>query len=464
MKDSESPRSGILDCGNGSASFYCNDFNFYIMNNFVKREDTYYPQDTFSLKTDNQFIHGLTHDGQSIAIFVGDTNTSSLTSVFELQTSAYLVQCSNRTDCNWDSFDSIEFCGGVLNNLFSYRNISVTYIPGGYTVKDDDYMLSDSIGTPYGNIEVDIGWYTAHNVNPKELTASQNTAYMRFIFEKPLSLEDIFKNIETARSLVKFMSYRDNVEFDSINLQKRYMLDTPDGTIEDFYNDAQVFIRNNFAPSQKRPIDSICFDDLGTHVFSLLHMLYEDKSHNPLHFLEFLPNSDEAAKWISSEHIREIATFIECETYQSSQKSDSKSKKLFDDSVRLKNLISKFKQTLYQDESENGTLPENVHQLLERKLNTIAFPSRDSDFCLYEAYKDITYNILPYCKKFLTANDTKEFRKYRNDETHGNYGLLNFNIGITGLYLVATGYCSILHRAGVDDATLKQLCNKHFLC
>lgn len=54
MKDSESPRSGILDCENGSASFYCNDFNFYIMNNFVKREGTYYPQDTFSL------------DGQSV--------------------------------------------------------------------------------------------------------------------------------------------------------------------------------------------------------------------------------------------------------------------------------------------------------------------------------------------------------------------------------------------------------------
>ena len=467
MKDSVSPRTGILEHPDGSASFYGKDFDFHITNNHASRKKIYEKTDMYSLVPENQFLQGLTHDGHSIAIYVGETNTFSLQSSvpFHLCTSAYLVQVSNIVGKpDWSYFDGIEFCGGMLNNLFSYRNISANYIPGGYTVKDDDYILNDSIDTPYGNIDVSIGWFTTHNVKPKELTASQNTAYMRFIFKKPVSLEDAFKNIETARSLVKFMSYRDNVEFDSIYLLKRDMLDTPDGPIENFYNDAQIFIQNDFTPSQKRPVDSICFDELGTHVFSLLHMFYESKSHNPLHFLEFLPSSDESAKWISSKHIREIAKFIECETCQSSQKRDQKSEKLFDDSVRLKNLISKFKQVLSQDESENGAFPENVHQHLERNLNKIAFPSRNSDFSLYEAYKNITYNVISDCQKFLTSDDIKKFRKYRNDETHGNYGLLNFNIGITGLYLVATGYCSILHRAGVDDATLEKLCNKHFLC
>lgn len=463
MKDCESPRSGILDCENGSASFYCNDFNFYIMNNFVKREDTYYLHDAFSLKTDNQFIHGLTHDGNSIAIFVGDANTSLLTSIFELQTSAYLVQCSNNIDCNWDYFDGIAFRGGILNNLFSYHNISATYSPGGYTVKDDDYMLSGSVDTPYGNIDVDIGWYTAHNVKPKELTASQNTGYMHFTFEKPISMDDAFKNIETARSLVKFMSYRDNVEFDSIYLQKREMLDTPDGPVENFYDDAQVFIRHDSTPSEKNSLNSICFDELRDNTFALLRMIYEDKPSNSIHFLDFLPTSDEAAKWITGGFIRDVATFAECEFHQTTQWRDSKSKKSFDDYARIQSLISKFEQTLSQDEFDHGSLSENTRQAIMRNLKKIALPSKNTDFDLYEAYKHITYNIIPHSPKILTENDIKEFREYRNGKAHGKRVLLNTNIGITSLYLVASGYCSILHRAGVDDTTLMQLCNKHFL-
>jgi len=98
-----------------------------------------------------------------------------------------------------------------------------------------------------------------------------------------------------------------------------------------------------------------------------------------------------------------------------------------------------------------------------RNLKKIALPSKNTDFDLYEAYKHITYNIIPHSQKILTENDIKEFREYRNGKAHGKHVLLNTNIGITSLYLVASGYCSILHRAGVDDATLEQLCNKHFL-
>ena len=466
MKDSVSPRTGILEHPDGSASFYGKDFDFHITNNHASRKKIYEKTDMYSLVPENQFLQGLTHDGHSIAIYVGETNTFSLPSSapFHLCTSAYLVQVSNIVGKpDWSYFDGIAFRGGILNNLFSYHNISATYSPGGYTVKDDDYMLSGSVDTPYGNIDVDIGWYTAHNVKPKELTASQNTGYMHFTFEKPISMDDAFKNIETARSLVKFMSYRDNVEFDSIYLQKREMLDTPDGPVENFYDDAQVFIRHNSTLSEKSPLNSICFDELRDNTFALLRMIYEDKPSNSIHFLDFLPTSDEAAKWITGGFIRDVATFAECEFHQTTQWRDSKSKKSFDDYARIQSLISKFEQTLSQDEFDHGSLPENTRQAIMRNLKKIALPSKSTDFDLYEAYKHITYNIIPHSPKILTENDIKEFREYRNGKAHGKHMLLNTNIGITSLYLVASGYCSILHRAGVDDATLEQLCNKHFL-
>ena len=37
MKDPEAPRTGIIECEKGSASFYMNDFSFCFMNNTIKR-------------------------------------------------------------------------------------------------------------------------------------------------------------------------------------------------------------------------------------------------------------------------------------------------------------------------------------------------------------------------------------------------------------------------------------------
>ena len=37
MKDSKAPRTGIIECEKGSASFYMNDFSFCFMNNAIER-------------------------------------------------------------------------------------------------------------------------------------------------------------------------------------------------------------------------------------------------------------------------------------------------------------------------------------------------------------------------------------------------------------------------------------------
>lgn len=466
MKDSISPRTGILECNNGSASFYEKNFEFCITDNHISQKKIYEAPDMYSLVPDNHFLKGLTHDGRCILIYVGELKSASLpsSSPFSLRTSSYLVQDSNSIGkSDWSYFDRIEFQGGVLNNLFSSHYISVDFNSDKFSVPNDDFTLSGTVETSYGKIDIDIGWYTTYHSKPQETNFTHNTGFIRCKFAQPISVNAAFENIENFHTLVKFLSYRSNVEFDSIYLQKNYMQDTLDGPVEYSYNDAQVFIRHDFSPSEKDSLNSICIDELGNNVFNLLSMIYKDTPSNPLHLLDFLPTSDEAAKWITGGFIRDVATFAECEFHQTTQWRDSKSKKSFDDYARIQSLISKFEQTLSQDEFDHGSLPENTRQAIMRNLKKIALPSKNTDFDLYEAYKHITYNIIPHSPKILTENDIKEFREYRNGKAHGKHVLLNTNIGITSLYLVASGYCSILHRAGFDDATLKQLCNKHFL-
>lgn len=81
---------------------------------------------------------------------------------------------------------------------------------------------------------------------------------------------------------------------------------------------------------------------------------------------------------------------------------------------------------------------------------------------LYESYQNIVGGITPFHRKVIDSNDIKNFRDYRNKETHGNYNLLNMDIGITALHLAVTVYCSILHRSGVSDQILIELCKKRF--
>lgn len=468
MEDTQDFRTGILECKNGNASFYEKDFNFCITSNVISPKKFYEAPDMYSLVQENQFLTGTTHSGQHIEIYTGDSNIHPLPSCspFQIHTSMYLIQSSNTIGIpDWNTFDGIRFEGGTLNNLFSYHNVSTKYFPGGCTITDSDYTLSGSIETSYGKVDIIIGWFTQHTAKPNKMIVSQNTGYIDLTFDKPISRQEAFENIENVRTLLGFMCYRKNVDFDSIYLQKKHTQETSETPTSEFYNDAQVFIQYDFSPTRKRPLDSICFDELGKNVFDLFEMIYDRKKFNPFHFLDFIPNSDESAKWISGEMIRDVATFIECEYHRASQEKDSKTKKLFEDSERLKNLKSKLHQVLSQDESENSPFPKSTHNNIEKNINKIAFSSCNTDFALYEAYKDITRFIIstPSPLKALSESDTSEFRKYRNGKSHGRRMALNTNIGITTLYLIASGYCSILHRAKVDDSILKKLCKKHFL-
>lgn len=66
-------------------------------------------------------------------------------------------------------------------------------------------------------------------------------------------------------------------------------------------------------------------------------------------------------------------------------------------------------------------------------------------------------------RKIIDSSDVISFREFRSASTHGAYSLLSLDIVITAFHLIATVYCSILHRAGVDDQTLKAVCDKSFI-
>lgn len=180
-------------------------------------------------------------------------------------------------------------------------------------------------------------------------------------------------------------------------------------------------------------------------------------------YVMLVPNlkDDKHANLMSASDIREIATFLECEEKRICQGRDEKSKESYDENQRLSVLLSKIKEVVSEDESENGPLPDSIRTQLTKRFYNASLPSKKKDILLYNAYKNIICDT-PCPGKIVGEKAIKEFRNYRNKETHGNYNLLNLNIGITALHLAVAVYCSILHRSGVDDQTLTILCNRKF--
>lgn len=68
MKDKISPRSGILACEQGTATFYLCDYDFRIMNGISFKAPSAIEENFAKLEQRNKYFHGITHDGFDIAV------------------------------------------------------------------------------------------------------------------------------------------------------------------------------------------------------------------------------------------------------------------------------------------------------------------------------------------------------------------------------------------------------------
>ena len=71
MVDEISPRSGVLDCEQGGATFYEENYKFRIMNNVPFKATSSRTEDYSKLAQSNKYFHGTTHDGSDIAVYCG---------------------------------------------------------------------------------------------------------------------------------------------------------------------------------------------------------------------------------------------------------------------------------------------------------------------------------------------------------------------------------------------------------
>ena len=112
MKDKISPRSGILACEQGTATFYLCDYDFRIMNGISFKAPSAIEENFAKLEQRNKYFHGITHDGFDIAVYIGNNQIRPIHSVGIFHSSLYAIQNGNVTSHDWETIDAITFRGG----------------------------------------------------------------------------------------------------------------------------------------------------------------------------------------------------------------------------------------------------------------------------------------------------------------------------------------------------------------
>ena len=459
MKESDLFNTGVIEREKGSAVFINDNYSFNFLNALSKKPDMYDRDKAFclSLPADG-FLKGVTHNGHDIAIYCGSPEefaTKEIPSTFCIHTNTYLIQCGNRSPCDWSHFEGIQFCGGTLNDLFS--NIPFIKLSAS---GDSVTPLSSVISTPFGEITVTIGTISQERRSRGEYTLSNRTVYIKLLFAESITIADIFPHLDNVSKFISFLTNHKNIGFDEIYLlkwNKKY---------HTAFNDVQIFQESYHEFVQKSPWSNICFDDLNDFLFPLLQLVYSRSPHNPFCFMDFFPASSRDVGRMSTDLIHSIVTCLECElsrTKAISSPSDDKNTAYIAESEKLFSLVTELKKAVQTYEKENGSFSKKTHDMLMGTLKHLSLADADKINLLYDKYKHFLSVLFSDYNFTLEQSDIEALIIHRNRTTHGVQQILDNRLAMTAFYLIGLIYCMILHSVGIDDPQLKKICEKHFL-
>ena len=437
MENKKNPLSGIITVDNNTK------INFYLDGYTV----TFLNTDFSEIELDGQFVFGHTYGFNNIAIYKGN-NTISLNGSIKLNTGAYIVAVDNALSTDWNTFDSLEFRGGILNSLFVCNALK-------RESKDDDDIhfrqQNDSLRWTITIDECECELVVGSRINEKNglegTSLSNNTACMVLKFSKPQPLESAFKYIQKAKEALGFMIFRKNVGFEDIYLVHN----------DKYISRMQVFIREEQPVTSKQFRNCITFHDLDTSVAALFSVVFNSKDGQPSYELGFLPSFDNDAGMISNEKIRLICSSLECELsfiddlYPEEEQS-------------LKKLIKDTKDAIKAHRKTTERLSDKTYDLIFSSIENWTMSASDKVWGIYQRYKD-ELNLVNRTDISIDEASIRKFIKYRNKITHGTYQIIDQEVATTAYILQGLVYCCILTRFGIDKHRLKMLCNnKMFLC
>lgn len=463
MKDEISPRSGVLDCEQGSATFYEDNFDFRIMNSVPFKATSSNTEDFAKLAQEDKYFHGTTHDGNDIAIYCGNRTIPAIRTVANFHSNTYAIQTGNLGTCNWDNIGAIKFRGGTLNSLFFSTDSPYKFV--GRAVQTSPPKLPFSFSFDYNGscISVTSGNESCETYDLNRVELIGRTRYLTLRFSKPISFGEVPFHIEKIKTLLSFMTFRQNIDFDNIALHEKssshsFPLDT-----------ALVYSKGPLITTQKKPLNNICFNDLDVTISSLIELIYCEQKNNPFSFMNFVPANDSNSYSLTNDMVKGIVTCLECEIARLRGSDveliepDSKSEVYLAEEKELNALKKELHSTIKGFQKNHHRFSKKTSDMLKGTIDHMTLADADKIYLLYSNYQDLICKLFCHLDIKPTREDIERLIIYRNKTTHGEQEVLDEHIVAASIHLIGLIYCMILHSIGIDDRQLEQLCSRHFL-
>ena len=182
----------------------------------------------------------------------------------------------------------------------------------------------------------------------------------------------------------------------------------------------------------------------------LFRMIYEEKENRPYFSLDFLPENDGDAGWITLEKVRNICTALECEAVLQKLTAEN--------DPRFRALIKEVKNIVTAHRKGENALPGKTYDLINNSISHWDYAAADKVKALFHKYEEIL--IQSRCFQMSAAKFEEGIDRIirsRNRVTHGNFASISNEDALIAVNLMNLIYISRLDRLGVGEEAVREL-------
>ena len=356
------------------------------------------------------------------------------------------------------SFDGIVFYGKTVNKVFSPRR-AVKYPRHESMLQGLEFKPSSDFHKEF-DIDFDgqqakIGYSISWTVNFSEqkdengrLSLGSVDSCMYIKFENPQPLEMLKHYYLTFSNVLRFLTGRKNVDF-HVKLQCKNEANSFFDSADCFFNREDNDIYNG------KILKTIQIDALDDKI-ACLFKLFADKKTEP--YLQFLPDSNRVANWVTHTDVLDICTAFEKEFKLSKHKIQSSeiANALYE---ALSTTIKDFRDTKTEEEYKKNKIFDVAFSSIKHIESSLS----DKIHIIYEHSLACPQQI-PAEELDVIKESINKFVKLRNSITHsGIIDLKDDDRVKVYITLQRILYTTILARAGVDKATAVELAERKWI-
>ena len=218
------------------------------------------------VSTPDKFMYGYTTDGYQVALYTG-SDDKEIKANYALQPGIFFVSKANLQRYDMTTFESVQFRGGTLNNLYNNTAVRASFDENEKVFKREYAQFEAQYNLQIDNKHCELRMYSM----PSDENPEIMDLCVRFEFDEELPIIYVKRIFHIMTETCRIMTNRQNVGFDSIQVYKK---DEETKKWLCFAEGIANYTYDSF--TKKRYVNNVLFEHLGEKIITLME--FPDRS------------------------------------------------------------------------------------------------------------------------------------------------------------------------------------------